>query len=183
MLLLDVGEDQHALGADLPAIAQQVAGARLDHAFVGDVRKDEAFDAHEVGAAGLRHGERLAVGAGQDLHAERHGHLALDRARNRRHRGDDLRTNAAAQIRPIVHVLDRERREPAVTVDPRLRHGLIDELIERARGGRRTGQCAHVNHADQRPRCAKAFVKCRERSHGQASHRPIGLASPQNSRR
>ena len=61
----------HALGADRAAVAQQLAGVGLDEALVGDVREHEALDAHERGAAGERHGERLAVRAGQHLDAER----------------------------------------------------------------------------------------------------------------
>lgn len=48
VLLFDVGEDLHALRADLLAVSQQVPGAGIQETLVGHVREDEALGPDEV---------------------------------------------------------------------------------------------------------------------------------------
>ena len=71
MLLLDVGEDTHVLRVERAAVTQELTRGRLDDALVGDVREDEALDPHEARAARERHGQGLAVRAGEHLDTER----------------------------------------------------------------------------------------------------------------
>ena len=159
VLLLDVREHQHALGADRAAVAQQLARARLDDALVRHVREDETLHPHELRAAGEGDRERLAIRGGQHLNAEHQAGLAFDFARHRRHGGGDLRADPALQVGAVVHVLEGQRGEPRVAIDPGLGDGLLDQPLEGMTRRRRSRQSADMQHPDERPRRAEALTK------------------------
>ena len=130
VLLLDVCEDQHPFRADRAPVPEQFAGARLDHSFVCHVRIDESFDPDEVSTGRVRDGERFAIRRGEHLNAEDETGFALQLSRDSRHGGGDLRADTTLQIRPVVHVLDGQRRESCVSVDSCLSQ---HQLNQRAR--------------------------------------------------
>ena len=48
VLLFDIGEDAHGIGADAAAVAQERPGRAFDEPFIGDVSEDESLDADEA---------------------------------------------------------------------------------------------------------------------------------------
>ena len=163
MLLLDVGEHQHPFGADAAPIPQQFACARLDDAFVCHVRVDESFRPDEVGAGRVCDRERLTIRAGEHLHAKHEAGFTLHVACNRGHGRGDLRTDPTLEVRAVVHVLDGQRRESGVLVDPGLGQRLLDQRVNRMGRRWRTRHGAEMQHADERARRAEAFTEHRQR--------------------
>ena len=130
VFFLDVGEDEHALGADGSAIAKQPASTGFDQPLIGDMREHKPFDPYEVGAARMGNGEGLSIGRCQDLHPQWELSLALDFAHQDRHRRRDLGSDEALEVGAIMHVLDRQGGEAAVAIDHGLGQCLIDELVD-----------------------------------------------------
>src|SRR5205823_14424791 len=71
VFLLHISEDPNVICADRAAIAQQVARARFDQAFIRDVGKDKTFDAHETRIAGESHRQRTCIRAREYLNTKR----------------------------------------------------------------------------------------------------------------
>ena len=159
VLLLDVGKHQHAIGADRAAVAQQLPRARFDDTLVRHVRKDETLHAHELRAASEGDGQCLAIRGGQHLNAEHQASLAFDFARQRGHGGGDLRTDPALQIWTVVHVLEGERGEPRVTIDPCFGDRMFDQPVDGMTRRRRSWKSADMQHPDECPRRAEALTK------------------------
>jgi hypothetical protein len=123
------------------------------------VRKDETLRPDELRAAGEGHRQGLTIRGGQHLDAEHQAGLAFDFARQRGHGGGDLRTDPALQIGTVVHVLQGERGEPRVAIDPCLGDRPFDELLDGIARRRRPWKRADVQHPDQCPRRAEALTK------------------------
>src|SRR5262249_16134548 len=163
VLLLDVGEYQHSVRANRPPVAKQLAGARLDQAFVRHVRIPESLDTDEVRARGVRDGERLAIRGREHLDAEDEAGFALHGARYDGHGRGDLGADTALEIRPVVHVLEAQRREPGVAVDSCLGQRLLYQRLDRPGRGRSPRKGADVQHADEGARSAEARRESRHR--------------------
>src|SRR6185436_15541380 len=151
VLLLDVREHVHRFRADRLAVAQQLARVRLDQALVRDVREHEALDAHEARAASERHGQRLAVGARQHLHAQRQLHRAPHLAADRGHRRDDLRSGAALQVGAVVHVLESQRMEARARVEASLGDGPLGDRVDAPARGGGARERANMDDAREHP--------------------------------
>ena len=148
VLFLDVGEDSDVVGADLAAVAEEVAGAGVDVAFVGEVPEDEAFGADELGARGVGGGEGLAVGAGEDLDAEGEGGVgAADFGGDDGHGGGDGGAGAA-EVGDVVHVFDHEGVDAEIGVGLRFVEGVLDDGVHGVGVERGAGEGAHMDHAD-----------------------------------
>src|SRR5262245_36535083 len=150
MLLLHVGPDLHASGADHFAIAQQRGGGGLDHALVGHVRERVSFRADEIEAGRVGHGHRFDVGPGQDLNACGQAAFGFDGGPDDGHRRDDLRPDRSAQVWRVVHVFDENAVNATITIDRRFTDRLSDYFAYRQGVRGRAGQCPDVNYSDDR---------------------------------
>jgi hypothetical protein len=150
VLLLDVGEDAHMLGAEAASVPQERARAGLDEALVGHVGEGKTLDAHEVCARREGHRERLPVRRGQHLNAQGQRHRAAHLSRDGCHGGDHLGPDGAVEVRPVVHVFEQQRGEARIAVGAGFVNRLSDDRVEAVPGVGRAGQGARVDHAEER---------------------------------
>ena len=121
------------------------------NAFVGDVRERVALDPNELQACRVRDGDGFVICAGENLDAAGEAARVFHRETDRGHRGGDLGADAAAQIRDVVHVLDRDAMHTAIAVDAGVGDGVLDDLADRAAARGRARQRVHVHHRYHRP--------------------------------
>jgi hypothetical protein len=162
-VLLYIGPDLDAVGADRPAVPEQFRGGGLDDALIGHMGEREALDPDEIEAGRQRHGQRLVIGPRQDLHAAGQRRLGPDRGRDDRHGRDDFGTHPAPEVRRVVHVFDQQPVDARVPIDFRLTQRSAVDFPQGSRGGRSSGQGAEVDHRDDRLRNPK---EARRRRHG-----------------
>jgi hypothetical protein len=151
VLLADVGPDRDVLGADHSSESQQWAGVGFrEDPLVGDGGIRESFSADELGAGGVCHRDRLAVGASQNLHPDRNIHGIDHGLRRQRHGGDDFGSDGSEQIREIVHVLDQNRVETGLDEHPCLTYCSGGDHLGGLGVPRRSGEGTKMHHADGR---------------------------------
>ena len=142
------------LGADSGSVAEQRSGIGLDQPLVRDMGKHKTLDANERRAAGEGDRDRLFVGGGEHLHAQRQRHRAAELAADHRHRRHHLGAYLRREIRPVEHVLDHETVKAGGTVRLGFGHGTVDLSIDRrarAALARAARERPNVKHADEGP--------------------------------
>src|SRR6266850_7075173 len=87
-------------------ISQQSASASFDQSFISYVCKHEALDTHKACAACKRNRKRTRIGAREYLDAKWERYRPSYFRADDGHRGGDLRTDAAFQVRAIMRVLN-----------------------------------------------------------------------------
>ena len=117
-------------------------------ALVGHGGIDEPLGADEGCAGRQRHRQGGAVVAGKYLDAHREAHRLDDGAGRHRHHRGDLRSDAAAQVRHVGHVLDENGVEAAGGQEASLLDGAIHDRRRREPRPRRAGERRQVHHAD-----------------------------------
>lgn len=194
MFLFHIRPNSDAVGADLPAVAQQGTGTCIHPSLVGNVSENKSLRADEIESGGERNGQSRLVGAGQNLHPAGQIGGVTDRAANGSHRSDDFRTHVALEVGNIVHVLDENGIATALGQRPYLLHCGAYQLLDRLGSAGRAGQRSDMDHADEgfvrwtvklHPRimtvcraCAKVFCAGQKHSMKRSDDEPAGTVCP-----